>query len=370
MLRNVHIWITPYIKQRLRYLFNRNTVPVSHIFLCLADHFEPLFGDVDSDIGEKRILRWIEHYEQVAPDFTDSDGRHPCHTYFFPLEQYSDRFGDLLREHCGRGFGEVEFHLHHNNDSPENFLATIEKFKSIFHRDGFLGVDQKKNIRYGFVHGNWALDNSRPDGAWCGLNNELTLLHQSGCYADFTLPSAPEPTQTRTINSIYYAVDDPLRAKSHDRGIAVTVGGIAPKDREYLIIVQGPLGVDWKWRRWGIIPRIENSDISSGHPPLIHRWKLWTSASVSVIGRPEWIFIKLHLHGCNPKTYKMLFEEGAFQCMQESFKRFCSDECNAECHYVSSREMYNIIKAAEAGLAGNPGDYRDYVIPPPPLEKV
>lgn len=35
-------------------------------------------------------------------------------------------------------------------------------------------------------------------------------------------------------------------------------------------------------------------------------------------------------------------------------------------HYVTSREMYNIIKAAEAGMQGNPARYRDFELPPPP----
>ena len=34
-------------------------------------------------------------------------------------------------------------------------------------------------------------------------------------------------------------------------------------------------------------------------------------------------------------------------------------------HYVTTREAYNIAKAAEAGKSGNPNDYRDYIIPPP-----
>jgi hypothetical protein len=34
-------------------------------------------------------------------------------------------------------------------------------------------------------------------------------------------------------------------------------------------------------------------------------------------------------------------------------------------HYVSAREMYNIVKAAEAGRAGDPGQYRDFLIPRP-----
>jgi hypothetical protein len=34
-------------------------------------------------------------------------------------------------------------------------------------------------------------------------------------------------------------------------------------------------------------------------------------------------------------------------------------------HYVSAREVYNIIKAAEAGKQGNPNEYRDFILPPP-----
>jgi hypothetical protein len=31
-------------------------------------------------------------------------------------------------------------------------------------------------------------------------------------------------------------------------------------------------------------------------------------------------------------------------------------------HYVTAREAYNIVKAAEAGLTGNPEKYRDYLV--------
>lgn len=77
---------------------------------------------------------------------------------------------------------------------------------------------------YGFIHGNWALGNSRPDGRCCGVNNELNVLRETGCYADFTLPSFPSPTQTRKINSIYYAVNRPERPKAHDTGRDVGTG--------------------------------------------------------------------------------------------------------------------------------------------------
>ena len=34
-------------------------------------------------------------------------------------------------------------------------------------------------------------------------------------------------------------------------------------------------------------------------------------------------------------------------------------------HYVNARELYNIVKAAEQGLQGNPSDYRDHILPRP-----
>jgi hypothetical protein len=34
-------------------------------------------------------------------------------------------------------------------------------------------------------------------------------------------------------------------------------------------------------------------------------------------------------------------------------------------HYVTAREMVNIIHAAEDGKTGNPGQYRNYRLPPP-----
>jgi hypothetical protein len=33
-------------------------------------------------------------------------------------------------------------------------------------------------------------------------------------------------------------------------------------------------------------------------------------------------------------------------------------------HYVTAREMVNIVRAAEDGAHGNPGAYRDYGLPP------
>jgi hypothetical protein len=38
-------------------------------------------------------------------------------------------------------------------------------------------------------------------------------------------------------------------------------------------------------------------------------------------------------------------------------------------HYVTAREMFNIAMAAMEGKSGNPAEYRDYVLSPPPAAR-
>jgi hypothetical protein len=193
------------------------------------------------------------------------------------------------------------------------------------------------------------------------VNNELRVLSEEGCYADFTLPSAPSAAQTSTINSIYYAEDDPHRPKSHDKGVPVQVGGAPSGD---LMIIQGPLGMMWKNRKWGLIPRIEGADIRRTSPPTPARIDEWIRTGVHVRGRPEWVFVKVHTHGA-PEAEAEAMLGTTLVPMFEHLQRAYNDGARYRLHYVSAREMYNIAKAAEAGLDGDPGAYRDYIVPRP-----
>jgi hypothetical protein len=225
-----------------------------------------------------------------------------------------------------------------------------------------LGIDRATGApAWGFIHGNWCLDNSGPDGRWCGVNDELRVLESEGCYADYTLPSAPSPTQTATVNSIYYATDDPLRPKSHDRGTAVRVGGAPSGD---LMIIQGVLGWDWASRKFGILPRIENSDVRKGQPPSRSRIDQWVRLAPTVRGRPQWKFIKVHTHGAPEAQAAVLLGEPIERMFEYLSERY-NDGREYVLHYVSARELYNIVKAAESGAGGNPGDYRDFLIDAP-----
>jgi hypothetical protein len=211
-------------------------------------------------------------------------------------------------------------------------------------------------VRYGFVHGNWALDNSRPDGRHCGVNNEIDVLIETGCYADFTLPSAPSLAQTRTLNRIYYAVDDPQRPKSHDRGVEI---GTAPPPPNSLLLIQGPLLLDWRRRKFGLLPRMENACLQTSQPPSIERLRLWLRARVQVPSRPDWFFVKLHSHGAHEESHDVLLGEPMVR-FHQALTEYAAEHPHFHYHYVTAREMYNLAKAAEAGWRGSVAAARDF----------
>lgn len=358
--RNMHQWIGAYLRGRAHRPPTDRTV---HVMFCFVDHFEPMWKGADLTTQRARVDRWCSDYRALAARHRDADGRPPQHTFFYPEEEYAPEHLDKLASLCADGYGEIEVHLHHDNDTEPNFRASITRFCRVLHeRHGALSRDPYDGgLRFGFIHGNWCLDNSRPDGRWCGLDNELTLLRELGCYADFTLPSAPSDTQTGTINSIYYATDDPHAPKSHDRGVPVRAGHKPTGD---LMIVQGPLGLNWRNRRHGVMPRIENSDVRAGCPPTADRVDAWVRTGIHVEGCPEWVFVKIHTHGTQEGDMDTLL--GApVDAMHTHLERRYNDGERYKLHYVTARETYNIIKAAEAGERGDPNQYRDYALPRP-----
>ncbi|MGF1643281.1 MAG: hypothetical protein ACFCUJ_06515 [Thiotrichales bacterium] len=357
-MRTKHLdkWIWSWIKRERR----PKSEGVTHVMFCIGDHFEPKWGRPERAVEQARVATWKEHYPRVARRHVDADGRHPVHTFFYPQEEYEPEHIDGLVDICRQGLGEIEVHLHHDNDTSDRLREKLLTFMSALHDShGAASVDPDTGKPvYGFIHGNWSLDNSRCDGRYCGVNNELIVLKETGCYADFTLPSAPSETQTSKINSIYYATDDPCMPKSHDRGDDVRVGGKSVGD---LMIVQGPLGLNWKNRKYGLFPRIENGDLSAAAPPIPSRIKMWVDTAIQVQGRPDWVFIKCYTHGAMEENSDMLFN-GGFESLWRYLESEFNDGKHYALHYVSARELHNIIKAAEAGKAGNPNVYRDFLI--------
>jgi hypothetical protein len=362
--RNVHLWIAGHTRRALALAWagTRRHPGPTHLMFLFVDHYEPLAAGADDALGRRRVQRWLDEYPRLAGKFTDADGCHPKHSFFYPEEEYRAEYLDMLGRLCSDGFGEVEVHLHHDNDTAAGLTQKLQGFVATLHqRHGMLPLHEGRP-RFGFIHGNWALDNSRCDGRWCGVNNELKVLADNGCYADFTLPSAPNDTQTSTVNSIYYAVDDIARPKSHDKGAALVAGQPGGGD---LLIFQGPLALNWKRRRVGLWPKTENADIEPHEVPVAERLRLWVRQWVHVQGRPEWVFVKVHTHGAIERNADWIFG-GECERLFETLRTDYNDGKRFVLHYVSAREAYNIVKAAEAGKTGDPGDYRDFVLPAPP----
>jgi hypothetical protein len=337
----------------------------THLMFAFVDHFEPQWMRPPRAVEQRRVARWCDGYRALAARHRDADGVHPRHTFFYPEEEYRPEHLDALATLCRDGFGEIEVHLHHDHDTEAGLRDKLSRFVQVLHeRHGALPVHPHTGRpAFGFIHGNWALDNSRADGRWCGVNNELQVLRELGCYADFTLPSAPNDTQTRKVNSLYYATDDPARPKSHDTGVDVRVGGTPCGD---LLILQGPLALNWRRRRWALLPRIENADVRAANPPSADRIDLWVKQRIQVLGRPEWIFVKVHTHGAQEHDMPALLGPPVERLFEHLERRY-NDGREFVLHYVSAREMFNIVKAAEAGHGGNPNRYRDFVLPRPPM---
>ncbi len=360
MLKNIEIWLGEYIRKLFRNKeekYGKNNI--FHILFCICDHFEPYWNNTDDNVAYNRVKMWVDFYQKIASKHRDSINNYPQYAFFYPIEEYKSNLLKMIEEICRNGFGETEIHLHHDRDNSNNLRKNLNEFKKILHEEhGLLSKNKfSSDIHYGFIHGNWALDNSRPDGKWCGVNDELTILKDTGCYADFTMPSAPSDTQTKTINSIYYAVDDPNSPKSHNEGKAAQAGF---KNNNGLLCIQGPLSFNLKSRKFGVIPRIENGCLSHESLPSITRLKIWENQHIHVCGRPDIVFIKLYTHGTQEKTSKLFFEDGALDRLFSMLENSFNNVNQYKLYYVSPRKMYNVVKGLEANKSAELNSLWDF----------
>jgi hypothetical protein len=354
--RNVHVWLGAWLRDRARSALSRRPRGERHLLFAVCDHFEPLHGGAARHVGLSRVRAWSDGLPPMSR-FRDSDGRPPRHTFFFPGEEYDPVFVEPLARLAELGLGEVEVHLHHDGDTRamlrERIVGTLDALASH-------GVVPRREGRraWCFIHGNWALANGRPDGRWCGVDDELRCLHELGCYADFTFPSAPDPCQPRVVNAIYYARDD-RRRRAYDHPERVRVG--SPR-RDRVLLVQGPLAIARRRGRRGGL-RIDAAAIAAGDPPSRGRLATWIDQGVHVRGRPEWTFVKLHAHGAPEKNARVMLGEE----MAALHRALAEVRVRGEwrVHYVTAREMYNVARAAMDGRTGSPAAYFDYEVPPP-----
>jgi len=346
-------WLPDYLRWSLASAADKPSRETKHLMFIFVDHFE-LAGK------EPRLSEWMIKYPQLARKHSDADGVSPKHSWFYALDLM--REGEL--EQLGRlvddGLGEVEFHWHHSHDTPESFQEKLYHGLKTFQKHGFmLPIGDGKAGCFGFIHGNWSLNNSR-GCEFCGVDNEIELLKKAGCYGDFTFPALHSVTQPGTVNSIYYA-NFTGGVAGYSTGRKASLGKLE-QDEEFLIF-EGPLTINWKDWRFKWHPTIENGEIgrsrTHGDPKRIDAW---VNAGIHVQGRPEWIFVKIFCHG--GQDYQSVLGEETDQMFSYLESRY-NDGFDYKLHYVTAREAYNIVKAAEDGKSGDPNHFRNYRIPNP-----
>ena len=350
--KNLQIWLPAYLRELTSSPQRRSSSGPVHVMVMFVDHYE-LAGK------EPRLREWMRRYPDLALRHRDSDGICPKHTWFYALDLMREKELEEMRSLVDRGLGEVELHWHHSHDTAESFQDKLHKGLAIFQKHGYM-MSMKEGVPgcFAFIHGNWSLDNSGGD-KFCGVNNEIQLLKQAGCYADFTFPALYSTCQPATINSIYY-VKDNGKPKSYDIGRLARVG-VKEREDEFMIF-QGPLTINWKdWRhKWH--PTFEDGDICSDTHASSKRIDSWIRQNIHVRGREEWVFVKIFCHGGQDHRAVLgSATDSMFSYMEDTY----NDGERYFLHYITAREAYNIVKAAEDGKTGNPHQYRDYLIKAP-----
>jgi hypothetical protein len=324
----------PYIKDRLRRRFR--TRKPKRAWIAIADHFEPLGRGASLETGLGRLARWRDKWPRIADDAPrDAAGRRPQYSFFYPQEEYQRDVLHGITEIVRLGLGDVEVHIHHENEERGTFIRRITEYCRRLTDDHGLLRKHEGRTAFGFIHGNWALDNSRPDGKWCGLNGEIALLRDLGCYADFTMPSAPSPTQGRVVNQIYWCTSNFDKSpKSFDRGIEAKRGSGRRGD---LLMIPGPLGVRFGER---LAPRLETGEIAGYDMPSLSRVHQWFNLA-PIIG--DDLFLKLYTHGATDRNREALLEGGLCNLF-----RWLADEGEQrgiELHWATAWQMYQAAGA-------------------------
>jgi hypothetical protein len=363
-VRSTLPWLPAFVWQRC--IRRQPDVFPMHLIIGVANHFElSIQPDAPGSYAdryeqERRLEKWCSQYSAAVEPWPDDDGKPFRHTYFYPAEQYDAAFIDRLEKHCRAGWGEIEIHLHHGVHAPdtsENTRRAIVEFRDSLAAHGCLSrLDGDGPPRYAFVHGNWALANSA-QGRFCGVNDEMQILADTGCYADFTLPSAPSSAQISKINSLYECGAPLGKCAPHRRGRDLECGRPL---KIFPLMIQGPLMLNLGRRKHGWpFPGIENGELTTANPPTMERLRLWQEAAITVHGRPNWLFIKLHCHGMDPRDEQAMLGTPIQQFLRELVDRPQRQDAYLV-HFVTAREMVNIALAACDGRSGNPGQYRDY----------
>jgi hypothetical protein len=353
--KRIFIWLPEYMKYEMERLSgNGGQDATTDIMLFIADHHE-----IKKNL--KKEVEFIKRLKNLSNKHEDSGGKKFQYTFFYVYDGFNPEVARTIVSACAEGYGDIELHWHMSNETSESYRKKLKDALEKFSEIGALTTIDGKTA-FGFIHGNWNLDNTPSlNGSVSGVTNEIELLRKEGCFADFTFPAFGTDAQPRTVNSIYYVLDDPQKPKSYDSGIPLEVGKQKPDERLFMIF-QGPMFIGFRLSNLFSGRRpfyIERGTIQDSDLPTPSRADGWVKHGVHIKGRPEWKFIKIHAHGAmHPNAVLGDDMDKTLTYLEKNY----NDGKKYRLHYVTAREAYNIVKAAEAGLTGNPEKYRDYLV--------
>ena len=118
-----------------------------HVLIAVCDHYEPDNARPSRHVADERVARWCRSYPQLFGHFSDSRGRAPQHSFFYPQDEYFvPHYLDQLKGLCSAGFGDVEIHLHHDNDTEDQLREKLETFRdTLVNRHGLLRRDRRRD---------------------------------------------------------------------------------------------------------------------------------------------------------------------------------------------------------------------------------
>ncbi len=358
-------WLARHPFERAKSLLSSTLFEHKHVVLTVANHFEPAWrtnGVLDHKTQIERLKGYHKLARETGNSTVDADGTKFRHTNFYPAEQYHPEILDIMAEMQSEGLGEVEVHLHHGVEHPdtaENLRNTLVDFRdTLAERHKCLSrEDGDETPRYAFVHGNLALANSC-GGELCGVDNEMAILRDTGCYADMTLPSAPDRSQVAMTNSIYVYDGDPEFAVPHATGHRLNGNG---KNVRLPLIMTGPLAFDM--RTCFPRPRLDDGALTSALGNDLSRFDRWCRSNITVGDRTDVLFVKLYCHGFFDHDQSYSIGEEAARFFGEVVERGAKSG-NYTVHFASAREMFNIAMAVAQGERGYVNQYRNFLLKP------
>jgi len=162
------------------------------------------------------------------------------------------------------------------------------------------------------------------------------MLKECGCYADFTFPRPSGASEPAFTNSICFS-----KTKTNQKKRAA----VKNWPEEDLLIIDGPMGINWRNRRFCLFPRAENGEISARSRFTPHRARLWLDAAPQIEGDTKNLFLKLHAYGAVDSTVRYLFGESGMHDLYAYLEKYSIDNSDLILHYVSAYDMYRKIQA-------------------------